>query len=117
PVGQANRRQQRAGRHPLLPGRRLMALRCPVCKAENTQGPQCRRCKADLALLFALEEQRQQALADALGSAGRGDWPSFLAAVTRADSLRRDDETRRLLAVARLLLRDYAGAVRAAPGG
>ena len=25
-----------------------MALRCPVCKADNTQGPACRRCKADL---------------------------------------------------------------------
>ena len=35
-----------------------MALRCPVCKAENAQGPNCRRCKADLSLLFALEDRR-----------------------------------------------------------
>ena len=30
-------------------------IRCPVCKAENSQGPTCRRCKADLSLLFRLE--------------------------------------------------------------
>ena len=41
-------------------------MHCPVCKADNSQGPQCRRCKADLSLLFALEEQRRRTLAEAL---------------------------------------------------
>ena len=37
-------------------------MKCPVCRAENDQGPQCRRCKADLALLFTLADQRRSAL-------------------------------------------------------
>jgi hypothetical protein len=91
-----------------------MALRCPVCKADNSQGPLCRRCKADLSLLFTLEEQRQQALADARSAAAARDWPSFRHWARRADGLRRDDETRRLLAVAHLLHGDFVGALRAA---
>src|SRR5438093_11568024 len=74
----------------LFPG--LMSLgeplRCPVCRAENTQGPSCRRCKADLSLLFALEEQRRQALGTARDAAARGAWRDFLAAAARADELR-----------------------------
>ena len=30
---------------------------CPCCKANNDSGPACRRCKADLSLLFAFEKQ------------------------------------------------------------
>ena len=33
-------------------------MQCPVCKADNAQGPLCRRCKADLSLLFRLEARR-----------------------------------------------------------
>ena len=53
----------------------MAVMRCPVCKAENAQGPACRRCKADLSLLFALEERRAWALAEArrLLAAGRVD--------------------------------------------
>ena len=90
-----------------------MALRCPVCKADNTQGPLCRRCKADLSLLFALEEQRRQALADARRAAAAGDWDSLLRWAERADTLRRDDESKRLLAVAHLLHRHFAEALQA----
>ena len=42
-----------------------MALRCPVCKAENAQGPNCRRCKADLSMMFALEDQRAPVMEEA----------------------------------------------------
>lgn len=91
-----------------------MPLRCPVCKAENSQGPQCRRCKADLSLLFTLEEQRQQAVADARRAADRADHRALLDSAARADTLRSDGETRRLLALARLLAGDFAGALRAA---
>ena len=91
-----------------------MALRCPVCKADNTQGPSCRRCKADLSLLFALEEQRRQALAEAHRAAAAGNRHSFLVWAERADTLRRDDESRRLLAVAHFLHRNFAEALQAA---
>ena len=91
-----------------------MALRCPVCKADNAQGPLCRRCKADLSLLFVLEAQRQQALAAARRAAAAGDWHSLRQWAGRADTLRRDDETRRLLAVAHLLHGDFAEAVQTA---
>ena len=100
PVGATDRGQQRVGRHAVLSGGRLMRMRCPVCKADNTQGPLCRRCKADLSLLFALEEQRRQALTAARRAAAAGDWPTFRQQVERADSLRRDDETKRLLTLA-----------------
>src|SRR3954462_3926374 len=36
-----------------------MTLRCPVCRAENTSGPPCRRCRADLSLLAAVEARRE----------------------------------------------------------
>ena len=39
-------------------------MRCPVCRAENTEETTCRRCRADLSLLAALEQARR---ADALG--------------------------------------------------
>ena len=106
----------------------MMSLRCPVCKAENTPptlpsplggegkggGAQCRRCKADLSLLFALAEQRRAALDMARAAAARGDRQEFLSEAERADTLRSDDESRRLLAVARLLHGDFAGALREA---
>jgi hypothetical protein len=85
-------------------------MRCPVCKAENARGPQCRRCKADLGLLFELEEQRGRALACARQALARGHGPEARAAAARADWLRSDEESRRLLAAAYLLGRDYARA-------
>jgi hypothetical protein len=85
-------------------------MRCPVCKADNAQGPQCRRCKADLAVLFDLEGARRARLDDARGHLAQGRWPEAAAAAAEADWMRRDAESRRLLAVARLLNRDCAGA-------
>ena len=40
-----------------------MPLACPVCKAENAAGPNCRRCKAELGMLYSLVEQRACLLA------------------------------------------------------
>lgn len=90
-------------------------LRCPVCKADNGQGPACRRCKADLSLLFALEEQRDHALAEAR-SALSADPAQALREALRADHLRRDEVSRRLVAVAALLCRDFALAWRTYAG-
>ncbi len=88
----------------------MAVMRCPVCKAENTQGPTCRRCKADLSLLFALEDQRAWTLAEArrLLAAGRAAEADALAEA--ADGMRSDAESRRLWAATRLVLRDFVGA-------
>ncbi len=88
----------------------MAVIRCPACKAENVQGPACRRCRADLSLLFALEERRAWTLAEArrLLAAGRTDEADALA--EEADWMRSDAESRRMLAMTRLMRRDFAGA-------
>ncbi len=78
-------------------------MRCPVCKAENNSTPQCRRCKADLSLLVALEQRRERLLAEASVALARGDAEEALRAAEHGDWLRSDEESRRLLALARLL--------------
>ncbi len=85
-------------------------MRCPVCKAENVQGPQCRRCKADLSLLFALEGRRRQEMQAARRCLSAGQWTRALTHAAEAYWLQRDEESRRLLAVACLLNRDFASA-------
>jgi hypothetical protein len=85
-------------------------MRCPVCKADNNETPQCRRCKADLTLLLALERRRQQALENACNRLAAGDGAGALVAATMAHGLRRDEKSRRVLAMARLLTGDHAAA-------
>ena len=87
-------------------------MRCPVCKADNLQGPQCRRCKADLSLLFELEEQRQRALAEARHRLRCGEWLQAARQAETANWLRGDDESKRLAALAHLLQGDFAEAWR-----
>jgi Flp pilus assembly protein TadD len=85
-------------------------MRCPVCKADNSQGPLCRRCKADLSLLFQLEEERGAALSAARKQLAAGAYADAVHQAERADRLRRDNESRRVLAAACLLQRDFARA-------
>jgi hypothetical protein len=85
-------------------------MRCPVCKADNIQTPLCRRCKASLSLLFALEDQRRRALARARDCLRRGLWPQAAHHAAEADWLRGDEESRRMKATAHLLQRDFAAA-------
>lgn len=87
-------------------------MRCPVCKAENSQGPACRRCKADVSLLYALDERRDGLLAAARLALSDGRWHDALAQVERAWRLRRGADAGRLLAVAHLLGRDFRQAWR-----
>jgi hypothetical protein len=82
-------------------------MRCPVCKADNNDSPQCRRCRADLTLLVALEQCRARALSEAVAYLGRGDGQSAQRAAIRGDRLRRDEESERLVAMARLLTGEY----------
>jgi len=86
-------------------------MRCPVCRAENAEDATCRRCKADLSLLATLEQARRDALAQAMHAAATGDGVRALALAEAAHQLRPDRETWRWLAVAHLLLRDYARAL------
>src|SRR5581483_6013301 len=87
-------------------------MRCPVCKAENSQGPQCRRCKADLSLLFALEEKRNRSLAEARRCLSRGEWQAAVEHAEMANWLRGDEDSRQLAAVAHLFARDFDTAWR-----
>lgn len=90
-----------------------MPLRCPVCKAENSTPPTCRRCKADLSMLFALEDDRAALLGRArqLLIAGNAGEAARLAA--RANGLREDEESLTMLVLASLLFGDYHEAWRA----
>jgi len=88
-------------------------VRCPVCKADNAAGPQCRRCKADLSLLFALDGRRQRLLSEAAEDAARGEWLRASDLAAEAHALRRDEDSRRLLAASRLMQGEFEGAWQA----
>ena len=90
-----------------------MPVPCPCCKASNDAGPACRRCKADLSLLFAVEGQRAAALADARRLAAAGHVRESLAALDRAAQLRGGPDVSRLRAAVALLARDFPAALRA----
>jgi hypothetical protein len=85
-------------------------MRCPVCKAENLQGPNCRRCKADLSLLFMLQEHRRQTLDEARRHFGTANWSVAVQLAFEADRLQSDDESRTLLALGHLLGGSFAAA-------
>ena len=85
-------------------------MRCPVCRAENDQGASCRRCKADLTLLFAVQTQRDAVLAQARDCLLRAQPRKALALAQGADTLKTDEDSRQLIALSALLKRDFAGA-------
>jgi hypothetical protein len=89
-----------------------MLLRCPVCKADNSQPGLCRRCKADLTMLFALEQRREEALAWARRCVEAGDWSEARRLARTADHLRRDEESKQMLALTALLCGDFHEARR-----
>lgn len=93
-----------------------MALRCPVCKADNAAGPNCRRCKADLALLFTLEQQRREAIAQCRLALREGRLREAATHASTADHLHRDEESQQLVALTALLCRDYHRAWRVFQG-
>ena len=90
-----------------------MPLSCPVCKAENATGPNCRRCKADLGMLFALDEQRAQLLAAARQAF---DWNRLENArrfAMSANDCRQDPESLRWVAMLQLIHGNFGEAWRA----
>src|SRR3954466_14647110 len=91
---------------PSPPEARTMPLTCPVCRAANDAGPACRRCRADLALCFAVENRRDRELAAARAAIAAGGVEDALTHAERAAKLRRGPDADRVLAVVHLLAGD-----------
>lgn len=92
-------------------------MRCPVCRAENAQGPHCRRCKADLAMLFAIEAEREHGLARAVHCLRDGQPRQAQMILTQLRTLRDGEDLRRLQSLAALLAGDFRRAWRLYPPG
>jgi len=90
-----------------------MPVPCPCCKAANDAGPVCRRCKADLSLLFAVDAERTALVTAARALAAESRFPESLAALARAAQLRHGPDVPRLRAAVLLLARDFPAARRA----
>jgi len=82
-------------------------MQCPVCRAANDQGPQCRRCRVDLSPLFALEEQRRRLLCTSSQALAQGQPEQALSLAEQAHALRDDAESRRQLAICHLFRRQF----------
>jgi hypothetical protein len=82
-------------------------MRCPVCRAAVEQGPQCRRCRADLSLLFALEDRRRALLQEAGQALALGRWRRVVALASEAQALRRGEDGARLLALGHLAGKNF----------
>ena len=86
-------------------------MNCPVCKAENAAGPNCRRCKADLSLLIAVEERRTFHLAEAGQATRDGRLDDALESLRQAAALRSGPDIRRFRACLSLLAGDYVASL------
>ena len=89
----------------------MTTISCPVCRADNDAGPTCRRCKADLVLLFELAARRAAALRLAAQAAARGEADAVLHWAAQAHLARRGPDTLRWLAIGHLVRRDFAAAL------
>jgi len=85
-------------------------MRCPVCRAADNQAAQCRRCKADLGLLWQVQGARRRLLQDAATAAAQGRAAACRQLAEEAHRLAGDDESVRMLALAALLQRDFGRA-------
>src|SRR5580765_8115396 len=84
-------------------------MRCPVCRAQNSDdGATCRRCKADLSLLVEMDKAREHVLAQAASAAAIGDGVRTLRFAKSAHNMRRDALSWRWLAIGNLLMGDFA---------
>jgi hypothetical protein len=89
-----------------------MTLTCPCCKAATTADV-CRRCKADLSLLAAVETAREHHLTLARRFAAELRTTDALAHLDHAGSLRPADDLRPLRASVLLLAGRFADALAA----
>lgn len=88
-----------------------MQLRCPVCKADNASGPACRRCKADLSLLIAVESQREHHVAHCAQAAREGRLDDALEHLDQAKALRDGPDLRRYRVCMSVLAGDYTSSL------
>lgn len=79
-----------------------MTIACPTCRAENTDRT-CRRCKADLGMLWDLEAQRERRLSEAAEALRRRDWPHAIERAQAALALRAGSDAAGLIACVYLL--------------
>jgi hypothetical protein len=86
-------------------------MRCPVCKAPLEAGPQCRRCRADLSLLFTLAQQRAHAIRAAGECLRRGKPRHALAIAAGVEALKYDADSLRLRALVHLVEGNFAEAL------
>ncbi len=90
----------------------MPTIACPCCRAGNATGPNCRRCSADLSLLFKLEEDRESLLANAGRRLSTGNVSEAIVLLSQAESLRPGEDIQRLRAVANLMNLDYRTALQ-----
>ncbi len=83
-------------------------MRCPICRAENGEESSCRRCRADLTLLAALELQRRGAITAGRRAAGAGRGYEVIRHGGAAWAARAGQDAARLLALGYFLERDFA---------
>ena len=88
-----------------------MSLTCPVCRAENATGLGCRRCRADLTLIAAVEARREYHVATARCATRDGRMDDALEDLTKAASLRDSPDIRQIRACAYLMARYFAAAL------
>jgi hypothetical protein len=88
---------------------------CPCCKAANTAAT-CRRCRADLSLLFEVEEARAGHVVLARRFAAELRFHEALAHLSRAAALRPAEDLQPLRAAVLLLAGHHADALAAYDG-
>ncbi len=79
-----------------------MTIACPACRADNSERT-CRRCRADLGMLWDLEAQRQRLLADVGDALRRGELVRVIDIAQAALDLRDGTDAARVIACAYLL--------------
>ena len=87
-----------------------MTISCPCCRAANETAT-CRRCKADLALLVAVEARRGYLVESARFALAEGNIAIAESNLIEAAGLRAGDDLAPLRALVSLLNKDYAGAL------
>jgi hypothetical protein len=93
----------------LTGGNTHFMIPCPCCKATNT-APVCRRCKADLGLLFQIEARRAFHIDSAKRFAADQRYPEADRELDQAAQFRPGDDVLGLKAALHLLRGDYAAA-------
>lgn len=90
----------------------MTTLRCPACKADNATPPTCRRCKADLSLMWALEQQRAAHVVEARDAVSDKRFDDALEELDAAEALRNGPDLNRYRACVHLLAGNFADAMQ-----